>query len=464
MLSPPATVLVVDDARHLRQSLAQLFSTNGYRVLEAADGNEALAVLASQQPDVILLDLNMPLRDGLSTLAAIKADPSTHAIPVVILTSFGGSDQTITAMKTGAYDYITKPFDMDQLLHMVTRAAEVYRLSRELDRLRASQPAREPDHNGLIGHHATMREIFKMIGKVASSTATVLITGESGTGKELIARAIHQHSARASFPLITVNCAAIPEGLLESELFGHEKGAFTGALQLKPGRFEEAAGGTVFLDEIGELPVGLQGKLLRVLQEHTFERLGGTHALHVDFRIVAATNRNLRQLVEEGRFREDLFYRLDVVQIEAPPLRARRSDIPELADHFLHQYQATGGKEGMSFDDDALRLLMLYPYPGNVRELEHVIQRAVLLSPGPLITREHLPELTGETDSESRDSDLQKLLTLPLEEATRALERILITRALTRGAGNKSEAARILGIHRQTLYAKLDELGLREVE
>lgn len=464
MLSPPATVLVVDDARHLRQSLAQLFSINGYRVLEAADGNEALAVLEAEHPDVILLDLNMPHRDGLSTLTALKSDPSTQAIPVVILTSFGGSDQTITAMKTGAYDYLTKPFELDQLLHMVTRAAEVHRLSRELDRLRASQPVRAPDHNGLIGHHPAMREVFKMIGKVASSDATVLITGESGTGKELIARAIHQHSDRASFPLITVNCAAIPEGLLESELFGHEKGAFTGALQLKPGRFEEAAGGTVFLDEIGELPVGLQVKLLRVLQEHTFERLGGKQALHVDFRIVAATNRNLRQLVKEGRFREDLFYRLDVVQIEVPPLRIRRSDIPELADHFLHRCRGTGGKDGLSFDDDALRLLMTYEYPGNVRELEHMIQRAVLLSPGPLITREHLPDLTGETQPESNDSELQELLKLPLEEATRAFERILITRAMTRGAGNKSEAARILGIHRQTLYAKLEELGLREVD
>lgn len=462
MLSPSATILVVDDARHLRESLAQLFSSNGYRVLEAADGDEALAVLAHQQPDVILLDLNMPHRDGLSTLTAIKSHPSTQAIPVVILTSFGGSDQTITAMKTGAYDYITKPFDMDQLLHMVTRAAEVHRLSRELDRLRASQPVREPDNNGLIGHHPTMCEVFKLIGKVASSDATVLITGESGTGKELVARAIHRHSARASFPLITVNCAAIPEGLLESELFGHEKGAFTGALQLKPGRFEEAAGGTVFLDEIGELPVGLQVKLLRVLQDHTFERLGGKQPVHVDFRIVAATNRNLHQLVKAGRFREDLFYRLDVVQIEVPPLRVRRSDIPELAAHMLHRYQRTDSKEGMSFDDDALRLLMAYQYPGNVRELEHMIQRAALLSPGPLITREHLPELTGDSKSESSNPDLEELLKLPLEEATLAFERILITRAMTRGGGNKSEAARILGIHRQTLYAKLEELGLRE--
>lgn len=404
----------------------------------------------------------MPHRDGLSTLAALKANPSTQAIPVVILTSFGGSDQTITAMKTGAYDYITKPFDMDQLLHMVTRAVEVYRLSRELERLRASQPVRAPDNSGLLGHHATMREVFKTIGKVAASDATVLITGESGTGKELIARAIHRHSIRASFPLITVNCTAIPDGLLESELFGHERGAFTGAIQLKPGRFEEAAGGTVFLDEIGELPMELQAKLLRVLQERAFERLGGKGSLHVDFRVLAATNRDLRQLVQEGRFREDLFYRLDVVQIEAPPLRVRRSDIPELAEHFLHRCQATVSKGDLAFDDEALRLLMLYDYPGNVRELEHVIQRAVVLSQGRLITREHLPELNGETTSASSESNLHELMTLPLEEATRAFERMLITRAMTGAAGNKSEAARALGIHRQTLYAKLDDLGLRD--
>ena len=286
MLTPTATILVVDDARHLRESLAELFRADGYEVLEAADGNDALRVLADHRPDVIFLDLNMPHRDGLSTLTALKSDPSTRAIPVVILTSFGGSEQTITAMKAGAYDYMTKPFDTEYLLHMATRAVEVRRLSRELDLLRSAAPLREPDNSGLIGRHSTMREVFKLIGKVASSDATVLITGESGTGKELIARAIHRHSPRAACPLVTVNCAAIPEGLLESELFGHERGAFTGAVQSKPGRFEEADGGTLFLDEIGELPLGLQVKLLRALQEHSFERLGGKQALHVNFRVV----------------------------------------------------------------------------------------------------------------------------------------------------------------------------------
>lgn len=464
MLTPAATVLVVDDAQHLRRSLAELFTSDGYHVLEAADGNEALTMLEQNRPDVIFLDLNMPHRDGLSTLAVLKADPETQTIPVVILTSFGGSEQTITAMKAGAYDYITKPFEADHILRMATRAVEAHRLSRELERLRSAGPLGDTDNSGLMGRHPTMREVFKLIGKVASSDATVLITGESGTGKELIARAIHRHSSRCSRPLVAINCAAIPEGLLESELFGHERGAFTGAVQSKPGRFEDAEGGTVFLDEIGDLPMGLQVKLLRVLQEHTFERLGGKQPLHVDFRIVAATNRDLRQAIAGGRFREDLFYRLNVVQIEVPPLRARRSDIPELAEHFLRQYQAQRAGGPTAFSDDALRALLLYDYPGNVRELEHLIQRAVLMTQGPLITMEDISEQAGGPACESGGLGLQELLTLPMEEATRALEHILITRALTRASGNKAEAARLLGIHRQTLYTKLKELALEDRE
>jgi DNA-binding NtrC family response regulator len=306
VLTSPATVMVVDDEQRLRESLAELLTGEGYEVTQAGDGDEALALLArpSDPPDVILLDLKMPGRDGLATLADLTADPEQRQIPVVIITSYGGSEQTITAMKAGAYDYITKPFVPDEVLRTAARAVEKRRLSREVERLRAQRGAVDPEPAGLIGRHASMRELFKLIGKVAASDATVLITGESGTGKELVAEAIHRHSRRAARALVTVNCAAIPETLLESELFGHERGAFTGAVQARAGRLELADGGTLFLDEIGDLSLVLQAKLLRAVQERTFERLGGQRTVPSDFRLIAATNRDLTQAMADGRFRE----------------------------------------------------------------------------------------------------------------------------------------------------------------
>lgn len=453
----------MDDERHLLDSLVELFTSEGYRVLQAMDGEEALHLLQAPTalPDVIFMDLKMARRDGMATLQVLKMRDETRQIPVVIMTSFGGSEQTIVAMKSGAYDYITKPFDADDLLRMAARAVEMSRLSREVERLRAQVgPLSDDDQTGLIGRHPVMREVFKVIGKVAPSDATVLITGESGTGKELVAQAIHRHSPRGHHPLVSVNCGAIPEGLLESELFGHERGAFTGAVQTKPGRLELAEGGTVFLDEIGDLPAALQVKLLRVLQERTFERLGGQTPVHVDFRLLAATNRDLRHLVASGRFREDLFYRLNVVQVELPPLRARRSDIPELAEHFLRRYRTDNPTGPAGFSDDAMRALLMHEYPGNVRELDHLIQRAVVMAQGPLITQQDLSALVGGATPSEAEPQLQELLTLPLEQATRGLERILITRALVRSHGNKAEAARLLGMHRQHLYTKLKELGI----
>ena len=313
----------------------------------------------ADRPDVILLDLKMPGRDGLSTLAAVVADPALRQIPVVIITSYGGSEQTIAAMKAGAYDYITKPFEPDEVLRTAARGVEKHRLSREVDHLRAQRGALDAQPAGLIGRHASMRELFKVIGKVAASDATVLITGESGTGKELVAEAIHRHSRRAARALVAVNCAAIPEALLESELFGHERGAFTGAVQARPGRLELADGGTLFLDEIGELPLAPQAKLLRAVQERTFERLGGQRTVPSDFRLIAATNRDLTEAMADGRFREDLFYRLNVVRIEVPPLRARRSDVPELAEYFLRRHGAEGADAPSGFSDDAVRALLL---------------------------------------------------------------------------------------------------------
>jgi two-component system response regulator AtoC len=329
-------------------------------------------------------------------------------------------------------------------------------LSVEVEELRARADSGEPNAPGaLIGQHAAIREVFKLIGKVAPTEASVLIVGESGTGKELIAQAIHRHSRRASGPMVVVNCAAIPSNLIESELFGYERGAFTGATASKPGRIEQADSGTLFLDEIGDLPVEAQAKLLRAIQERKFERLGGVQSIGTSFRLLAATNQNLDELVAEGRFREDLLYRLNVVKIELPPLRARRADIAALAEHFLRTAQSTRTDPPSGFSEEALRALMIYDYPGNVRELKNIIERAVVLARGPLITLEDLPSIGG--DRVGDDSYLTELMELPLEQAVASLERRMIGRALDRAKGNKAEAARILGIQRQQLYAKLKE-------
>ncbi len=465
LLNPQPTIMVVDDEQHLRDSLVELFTDGGYRVLEARDGLEALDLLQTNDrlPDVILMDLKMPRSSGMETLHALALREDAKRIPVVIITAFGGSEQTIQAMKAGAFDYITKPFDADELLKMTHRAVEMRRLSAGVHRPPFDQPRQGNQAVDFIGHHPRMRELFKLIGKVSPSDATVLLTGESGTGKELVAQAIHRHSLRGAGPLISVNCAAIPEGLLESELFGHERGAFTGAVFPKPGRFELAEGGTLFLDEVGELPPSLQGKLLRVLQDKTFDRVGGQASRCVDFRLIAATNQTLRQLVIDGRFREDLYYRLHVVAIEVPPLRARRSDIPILSECFLERYRPAAAGKPVGFSEEALQALLLHDYPGNVRELEHLIQRAVVVAQGPLITLEDLPGLTPGSGEAKDAPRLRELLELPLEEATRALERMLITRALTQSLGNKTEAARLLGIHRTALYTKLKQLGMEEV-
>jgi two-component system response regulator AtoC len=462
VLSARAILMVVDDESRLRESLAELLTGEGYDVIQAGDGHEALARLASsaELPDAIFLDLKMPGRDGLSTLRDITADPERRQIPVVIITSYGGSEQTITAMKAGAYDYITKPFEPDEVLRTAARAVEKRRLSREVDRLRAQRGAVDTEPAGLIGRHPAMRELFKLIGRVAASDATVLITGESGTGKELVTQAIHRHSRRATRPLVAVNCAAIPEALIESELFGHERGAFTGAVQSRPGRLELADGGTLFLDEIGELPLALQAKLLRAVQERSFERLGGQRPVSSDFRLIAATNRDLAEAMAAGRFREDLFYRLNVVRVDVPALRERRSDIPELAEHFLRRHGAEGASAPSGFSDEAMRALLLHDYPGNVRELENLVQRSIVLARGPLVTAEDLPGLGGDAAESADELRLRDLLSLPLDAALRELERMLIRRALVQAGGNKTEAARLLQMRRQQLYARLSELGI----
>jgi two-component system response regulator AtoC len=459
LLTAAGTILVGDDERNLRESVAELLSAHGHTVLQATDGIEVINLLRDSTPDVIFLDLKMPRLDGIATLKALKLNPKLRRIPVVIITAFGGSEQTIEGMKTGAYDYITKPFDAEEVLRAAARAIEVSRLTTEVEELRARADASEPEAPGtLIGQHPAMREIFKLIGKVAPTETTVLIVGESGTGKELIAQAIHRHSRRAGGPMIAVNCAAIPSNLIESELFGYERGAFTGAAAGKPGRIEQAEGGTLFLDEIGDLPVEAQAKLLRALQERKFERLGAGQTITSNFRLLAATNQNLKELVAEGRFRGDLIYRLNVVKIEVPPLRARRTDIVVLAEQFLRGAQVTRTDPPSGFSQEALRTLVTYNYPGNTRELRNIVERAVVLARGPLITVEDLPSLR-ET-AESDDSYVTELLELPLEQAVASLQRRLIQRALDRAKGNKAEAARILNINRQLLYSKLKELAI----
>jgi two-component system, NtrC family, response regulator AtoC len=459
LLTAGGTILVADDERNLRESLAELLSAHGHMVLQATDGIEVMNLLCDRVADTIFLDLKMPRLDGIATLKALKQNPELRRIPVVIITAFGGSEQTIESMKAGAYDYITKPFDPDEVLRTAAHAIEVSRLTTEVEELRARADANEPNAPGaLIGQHPAMREVFKLIGRVAPTEASVLIVGESGTGKELIAQAIHRHSRRATGPIIAVNCAAIPSNLIESELFGYERGAFTGATATKPGRIEQADGGTLFLDEIGDLPLEAQAKLLRALQERKFERLGAGQTITSNFRLLAATNQNPEELVGDGRFREDLLYRLNVVKIEVPPLRARRADIVVLAEHFLRDAQATRSDPPSGFSEAALRTLMTYDYPGNVRELRNMVERVVVLARGPLITVEDLPSLRETRESD--DSYVTELLELPLEQAVASLQRRMIQRALDRAKGKKAEAARVLGINRQLLYSKLKELGI----
>jgi two-component system response regulator AtoC len=386
---------------------------------------------------------------------------------VIVITAFGSSHTAIEAVRLGAYDFVTKPFDLEEIALTAKRALAHAALNRELMELKARTHA--PGHNGagagrLIGSSGAMMDVFKLIGKVAETDSTVLICGESGTGKELVAEAIHNYSQRKGHPFVVVNCAAIPENLLESELFGHERGAFTGAVGKKPGRFEMAEGGTVFLDEIAELPPNLQVKLLRVLQEHSFERVGGTETIHGEFRVLAATNRNLEACVREQLFREDLLYRLNVVRISVPPLRERRSDIVLLAEHFLRIYSEKNEFPAVGFSDDAVLILQKCSYPGNVRELENMVERAVLMARGRVLIPAHFSSNGGDSLAGDSTAGGGDLVSLPFYKALAELERQLIERALRDAEGNKTEAANRLQINRRLLYDKIQEHKIIESE
>jgi DNA-binding NtrC family response regulator len=445
-------VLVVDDEPGVRASVKMVLD-GVCDVVEASDGPAALEAVRSGDVDVCLLDVRLPGMEGIEVLERLKRLDS--GLEVVLVTAVRTVRTAVEAMKLGACDYLTKPFAVDDLRGVVNRALERRALQREVRYLR-DELARHEGFDQLIGRSPAMRRVYEIVRQIADTTATVLITGESGTGKELIARAIHRQGGRRDRPFVAVNCAALPAELLESELFGHERGSFTGAHARKLGKFEVAHTGTLLLDEVGSLRLDLQPKLLRALQEREIERVGGTRAIGVDVRIIAATNADLRQAVAASRFREDLFYRLHVVPIAVPPLRQRREDVAPLARHFLAKYARQFGKTVTDLSSGALAALERYHWPGNVRELENIVARSVALTSEPVVQLDQIPLDVALAPAEATAEDQ-----LNLREARHEVERLLILRALDRARGNQTVAARLLGMHRNTLLVKLAQLGLR---
>jgi len=446
-------ILIVDDEPSLRHTLSLILEGEGHEVATAANGAEALARLAQGGVDIVLCDLRMPTMGGLEFLDRHQA--AGGAALVIVMSAYGDADTAIAAMQRGAYDYVAKPFRAEEVALVVRKAAEREGLRAQVRRLEGELTALQGGGE-IIGRSAPMRAALEVARKVARHPSTALITGESGTGKELVARLIHGWSPRAAAPFVAVNCGAIPDALLESELFGHVKGAFTGAVADRAGLFEEADGGTLFLDELGELPPPLQVKLLRALQESEVRALGAAAPRQVDVRVIAATNRDLAADVGSGRFRGDLYYRVNVVAIRLPPLRERREDIPALALHFVAHYNRRLGLDVRGVSPAAMRVLMEYPWPGNVRELENVVERALVLSGGPQIEPEHLPETVraGSGAVALAPTDLS------VKRQTEALERALIRRALDQTAGNRTRAAQLLELSHRALLYKIREYGL----
>jgi len=459
--SKPGLLVVDDDPGHLAM-LTTLTQGWGYATAGAVSGEAAVEAVRARAFDLILMDVRMAGISGIEALRAIKA--YNPAIPILIMTAYSTVESAVEALKAGAYDYLTKPLDFDVLRLGLTRALEHAGLRKENEALR--RKLGHAEGSPIIGSSEAMRQVLDMVAMIAPSEATVLITGESGTGKELIARAIHQVSARAGGPLVAVNCAALAESLLESELFGHEKGAFTGAERRREGRFMQADGGTIFLDEIGEVSQATQLRLLRVLQEREVVRVGGDATLPVDVRVLAATNRDLRALVADGRFRQDLYYRLNVVALELPPLRERTGDIPLLAAHFLQKYGARNKKNIKGFTPMAMDYLLRYGWPGNVRELENAVERAVVMAAGDFAGERELPPRLVADARAARaprgqdvgSDETAAMPAMPLEE----VEKRAVLAALREAGGNKSQAARKLGVTRKTLHAKLRKYGAGE--
>ena len=449
-------ILVVDDDADMRSTCRKFLRREGYDTAEADRAEAALALYEAQAFDLVLTDLKMPSMDGMELLQKLREMDS--AANVVVFTGFGTVEDAVTAIKNGAFDFISKPFTPDHLLITVQRALKHRSLERE-NRALHQQLDSTYGFDNIIGKSAPMRRMFDMVRKIANTQANVLITGESGTGKELIARSVHANSARKSRPLVPLNCGGLPEHLVESELFGHEKGAFTGAASSRAGLIEHADGGTFFLDEISELPLNLQVKLLRVLEERTIRRVGSNREVAIDIRLISATNRNLEQMVADGTFREDLYYRVNTFIIDVPPLRTRTEDIPLLANHFLKHYAGGGGERLSLISDEAMDVLARYPWPGNVRELQHVIERAVALAGQEGIRTADLPDALRHGPTATGSRDLSHRLEMPFKEAKDDVidefERAYIRHLLSRNGGNISRAAEQSGIDRRSLHRLL---------
>jgi len=458
------TILVVDDEPNYLVVLSELLKDEGFEVITAQKGEDGFKVVQDTDLDLVITDMRMPGMDGLELLKAVKS--YNKDLPVIMITAFGEVEKAVVAMKAGAYNYLVKPFNNEELLLNIRKAIEHYSLLRENLRLRDEARVRY-GFASIVGKNEKMQEIYHLIEKVAPTSASVLITGESGTGKELVARAIHINSPRENAPFVSVNCAALPETLLESELFGHERGAFTGATTMRKGRFELADTGTLFLDEIGDIPLPLQAKLLRVLQERSFERVGGSRPIKVDVRIVTATNKELKDEVDKGYFREDLYYRLNVLHIHLPPLRERSDDIPMLTNHFINKFAEMLNKPNLRISGDALRYLVNLAWDGNVRELENTIERAAILCSNDVIRAEDVhPDVTRSKKEEnwSPDFDFEQFIpaNLPLPEVLSGVEEQMVKRALKEANFVQARAAESLGITKSLLQYKIKKFNLQK--